>query len=78
MTQTVEIQAPVAKAVAALSAGAGTSALSLSQQAQSFLPTDLGGWLACAASGAALIYSLCLLSEWWWKRVWKLVFRYGK
>lgn len=78
MTQTAEIQAPVAKAAAALGAGAGTSMLSLSQQAQSFLPTDLAGWLACAASAAALIYSLCLLFEWWWKRVWKSVFKYGR
>ena len=66
-----DVQAPVAKAATALGAGAGTSMLSLSEKAQSFLPVDLGGWLAAAASAAALIYTLCLLSEWWWKKVWK-------
>lgn len=62
------IAAPAAKAASAIVAGAGTSALSLSQQAQSFLPQDLAGWLACAASAAALMYTLHLLGEWYWKK----------
>lgn len=70
MPNETEITAPVAKAATAIGAGVGTSVVSMSQQAQNFLPTDLGGWLACAASAAALVYSLCLLTEWWTKRVW--------
>lgn len=66
-----EISAPVAKAATALGAGAGTSAVSMTQQAQSFLPHDLGGWLAAAASGMALFYSIHLLGEWYWKKVWR-------
>lgn len=69
-----DVQAPLPKAAAALGAGAGASAMSISQHAQSFLPTDLAGWLAASASAAALAYSLCLLSEWWWKKLWKPFF----
>lgn len=70
-----QIAAPVAKAASAMGAGFGTSAMSLAAQGAGFLPTDLGGWLACAASAAALIYSLCLLTEWWVKKVWKPLFK---
>jgi hypothetical protein len=66
-----QIAQPVAKAASALVAGGGTSAGALAARSAEFLPTDLGGWLACAASAAALIYSLTLLGEWWWKKVWK-------
>jgi hypothetical protein len=66
-----QIAAPVAKAASALGAGVGTSAMSLAAGAEHFLPVDLAGWLAAAASGAALIYSLCLLGEWVYKKVWK-------
>lgn len=66
-----QIAAPVAKAASALGAGAGTTVMSLTAGAQHFLPIDLAGWLAAGASAAALIYTLCLLGEWWWKRVWK-------
>jgi hypothetical protein len=66
-----QIAAPVAKAASAIGAGVGTSAMSITAGAQNFLPQDLAGWLAAAASGAALIYSLTLLGEWWWKRFWK-------
>jgi hypothetical protein len=71
VSSTDHIASPAAKAASAIGAGAGTSMLSMSQQAQSFLPTDLGGWLAAAASLAALIYSLILISEWFWKRLFK-------
>lgn len=63
------IAAPAAKAASAIAAGAGTSVISMSQQTQSFLPTDLAGWLACGASAAALIYSVHLMAEWYWKKV---------
>ena len=43
--------------------------LTLTQQTQSFLPQDLAGWLACGASAAALVYSLHLMGEWYWKKV---------
>jgi hypothetical protein len=67
-----EITAPVAKAATALTAGAGTSVISMSHQAASFLPTDLNGWMALTAPlSAALIYSLHLLGEWYWKKVWR-------
>jgi hypothetical protein len=76
--QSDSIQAPVAKAATALGTGAGASMLSMSQQAQSFLPTDLGGWLAAAASFVALGYTLTLWGEWWFKKVWKpLLVRWG-
>lgn len=62
------ITAPATKAASAIAASVGTSAFSLSQQAQSFLPHDLAGWLACGASAAALIYSVHLMAEWYWKK----------
>jgi hypothetical protein len=74
MDEQAQIAAPVAKAASAIGAGLGTSAMSLSATAQgagNFLPTDLGGWLACGASAAALIYSVTLLGEWWWKKFWR-------
>ena len=70
-----EITAPVAKAATALTAGAATSAASMSQQAQAFLPQDLGGWLAAGASFMALVYSIHLMGEWYWKKVWRPFFR---
>lgn len=75
MAADTEITAPVAKAATALTAGAATSAASLSNQAAQFLPQDLAGWLAAAASAMALIYSVHLLGEWYWKKVWKPLFR---
>lgn len=71
MSASDHIASPAMKAASAIGAGAGTSMLSMSQQAQSFLPTDLGGWLAAAASLAALIYSMILIGEWCWKRILK-------
>ena len=66
-----EVQAPVMKSVTALGAGAGTTATTYTQQAQSFLPQDLAGWLAVGASLVALCYTLTLWLEWWWKKFWK-------
>ncbi len=64
------IATPVAKAAAALSAGAGTSvAAAMAASPENFLPVDLGGWMALAASAAAAVYTLHLLAEWYWKRV---------
>jgi hypothetical protein len=66
-----QVTAPVAKATSALGAGLGSLVISPAATAQgigNFLPTDLGGWLACAASAAALMYSLILIGEWWWKK----------
>lgn len=71
MADNTEISAPVAKAAAALTAGAGTSAVSMAQQAHSFLPTDLNGWMALTASSVAVLYSLHLMGEWYWKKVWR-------
>lgn len=69
MADNSEITAPVAKAATAITAGAGASAISLTEKAQSFLPTDLGGWLAAGASLLAILYSAHLLGEWYWKKV---------
>lgn len=69
-----EITAPVAKAATALTAGASTSVVSMSQAAQSFLPTDLGGWMALTASTLAVLYSIHLLGEWYWKKFWRPLF----
>ena len=64
------IQSPLAKAATAIAAGTGTSVISLTTATVSFLPENLSGWLAAAASAAALLYSLMLILEWLWKRVW--------
>lgn len=71
MSSNTEITAPVAKAATAMTAGAGTSALSVATNAGSFLPTDLNGWMALVASSAAVVYSVHLLGEWYWKKVWR-------
>jgi hypothetical protein len=71
MADPSEITAPASKALTALGAGAGTSMGALATNAGSFLPTDLAGWIALAASTAALVYTLGLLAEWWFKRVWR-------
>lgn len=68
MADSSEITAPVAKATTALGASAGTAAMAMTDKAQSFLPTDLAGWLAVGASAAALLYSVHLLAEWYWKK----------
>lgn len=70
-----QITAPVAKAATALGSGAGASALSVVTHSQSFLPTDLAGWMALLASTVALVYTLGLLCEWWWKKLWRPFFR---
>jgi hypothetical protein len=69
MDDKTQIAAPAAKAAAALTASAGTSAVSVVSGVESFLPTNLAGWLAAAASAAALLYTLTIMIEWWWKRV---------
>ncbi len=71
MTDPREITAPASKAITALGAGAGSSVTAIAAKAGGFLPTDLAGWIALAASSAALIYTLTITAEWWWKRVWR-------
>lgn len=68
MADSTEITAPATKALTALGAGAGSTAVSMTQHAQSFLPTDLSGWMALTASTVAVLYSLHLLGEWYWKK----------
>jgi tetrahydromethanopterin S-methyltransferase subunit D len=66
---TTNISAPVFKATTALVAGAGTSyGSSVMSAAANFWPTNFAEWMAAGASGAALVYSLTLLCEWWWKK----------
>jgi hypothetical protein len=69
------IQAPAAKAFTAMGAGAGTSLLSTAQNAISFWPQTYGEWAAALASTVAFAYSVCLLSEWIWKRFIRPAFR---
>jgi hypothetical protein len=72
MSDKSEISYPIAKASAALASSGATSAYSLlNQPANTFLPHDLAGWLACAASTAALTYSLHLLWDYYWRKVWR-------
>lgn len=67
--QDTQIAMPVAKAAAALGAGAGSSAVAAASNGGSFLPVDLAGWMALAASTAAVLYTMHLLAEWYWKKV---------
>lgn len=72
MADSYEITAPVTKAATALTAGVGTSAVSVATaNVGNFLPTDLNGWMALIASTVAVLYSLHLLGEWYWKKVWR-------
>lgn len=64
-----QITSPVVKAATALGAGAGSSATAAAAKAADFLPADLAGWMALAASTAAVLYTLHLLAEWYWKKV---------
>lgn len=67
MAQT-EIQAPLAKASAAIGAGVGSSLLSTAQSAADFWPATYAEWAAAIASTLAAMYSLFLISEWLWKK----------
>ena len=53
-----QITSPVVKAATALGAGAGSSATAAAAKAADFLPADLAGWMALAASTAAVLYML--------------------
>lgn len=68
MNEHQQITSPVAKAASAIGASGGASAMSVANQAGSFLPTDLAGWMALAASTAAVVYTLMLQAEFWWKK----------
>lgn len=63
--QDQSIQAPVAKASAAIFAAAGADVTS------SFFPSTLSEWMATLASAFAAVYTLTLLMEWWWKKFWR-------
>lgn len=61
-----DIKHPVAKAASAIGTGATVKA------AEAAAHVDATVWtLGDMASLAALVYSLCLLTEWFWKRVLK-------
>ncbi len=74
MSDRTEIAAPVAKGASAIGAGVLTSATSIHAQGASFLPQDLNGWMAFTVSAIGIFYTLCLLTEWWWKRFWRPIF----
>ena len=58
-----QVTAPVAKAVTVLTLGVTSWTL----QDISYLMSGLAG-------GAGFFYSLHLLTEWWWKKVWRPLF----
>lgn len=66
-----EVQSPVIKSVAGLGSAAGSSAMSKMTESYTFLPTDLAGWMAVAASTLAVGYTATIWVEWWWKKFWK-------
>ena len=74
-----DIQAPVMKSVTALATTGGTAGYATMQgHIQNFLPVDAIGWVTLLGASLGVLYSLCLLTEWWWKKVWKpLLVRYG-
>jgi hypothetical protein len=69
------IQAPVAKASAAIAGGVGSSAFALATEATHFWPVNFQQWAAAIASTVAACYSTFLLGEWLWKRAVKPVLR---
>lgn len=71
MADSTEISYPLIKASAAIGTSAGASALSFTQQAQNFFPNTLSGWLGCLAPAVAIFYSLHLLWDFYWKKVWR-------
>lgn len=70
------VQYPIHKAVTALGAGGGAVGVhQMLDRISQFLPHDLAGWMAVLASFLASFYSFCILSEWWWKKFWKPLFK---
>lgn len=70
----VDIQSPVLKSGSALGASAAASASAKTmEQVGNFLPNDLAGWLAAGASLLAILYTLTLWGEFWFKKykAWK-------
>jgi hypothetical protein len=68
----VQATFPTAKASAAIGAGAASSALAIANEnVRSFLPVDLGGWMALVASTVAVVYTLHLLGAWYWGYFWR-------
>jgi hypothetical protein len=59
----------VKKACIGLLASGSACAASAVADVSTFLPKTLDGWLAVIASSLAILYSLHLLIEWYWKRV---------
>lgn len=64
-----DISFPVQKAVSAWAACATTSVGAVAQHANSFLPNTLGEWASAVASILALLYTLCLLGEFVYKKL---------
>lgn len=64
-----DIQAPVPKAVTALGASGGSSAVSMIVERTSFMPQTFAEYLACLSAGVAIIYTSCLLIEWVVKKI---------
>lgn len=66
------VHAPLTKVSVALGSSGGAVAVSSMVDAStSFFPTTLDGWLSVLASSLAVLYSLHLLADWYWRRFWK-------
>lgn len=64
-----EIQNPKLKATAAITSGFGSGVLAKSVDATSFFPSTYAEWAAAIASTVAAIYTVCILTEWVWKKL---------
>lgn len=64
-----DIHAPVAKGLTALGVSGGTSIANVVAERSSFLPQTLGEYLAAGSAGLAMLYTMVLFAEWFWKKV---------
>lgn len=69
-----DISMPLAKASAAIASATGAQALDGAARTGSFIADLLVPTWPNIASALAALFSLCLLSEWFWKKVWRPLF----
>jgi membrane-associated phospholipid phosphatase len=68
------ISMPIAKASAAIASATGAQALDGAARTGSLIADLLVPSWPNIASALAALFSLCLLSEWFWKRIWRPFF----
>ncbi len=69
------ISMPLAKASAAIASAFGAQVLDGAKTGSVLSDLLVPTW-PNIASGLAALFSLCLLSEWFWKRVWRPLFEW--